>query len=115
GEHHDTGEVGVVIGRQHELQQEQDGECAAMQGQRAVPRSLHHRTFPANRPSGRNTSTSATSSVARIFDRFGEKKTEMTPALKPITKAAVMAPRRLPSPPMMTTMKDSSRGSRPIR
>src|SRR5688572_27377428 len=112
-QHHDAGEVGVMIGRQHELQQEEHRDGAAMERERAMP--VHQRAFPPNRPSGRKISTSATSRVARIFDRLGEKNTEITPSLMPITNAAITAPRRLPRPPMMTTMKDSSSGPSPIR
>src|SRR5919108_3115184 len=82
-QHHDAGEVGMVIGRQDELQQEQDGQHADMKAERAGLLGLHHRALPANRPSGRKTSTSATNKVARIFASVGEKKTEITPSLMP--------------------------------
>ena len=64
-------------------------------------------------PCGRNTSTSATSTVAMIFARVAEKNTDTTPSVSPIRIAATTVPRRrLPSPPMMTTtMNDRRSGS----
>ena len=49
--------------------------------------------------------TKATPSVAMILANVGEKKTEIIPSLMPINSAATTVPGRLPSPPMMTTMK----------
>ena len=46
-----------------------------------------------------------------ILESVPEKKTEIIPSESPITKAAITVPRRLPSPPMMTVMKESSSGS----
>jgi len=40
---------------------------------------------------------------------------EMMPSDRPISSAATTVPRSEPSPPMMTTTKDKSSGSRPIR
>jgi hypothetical protein len=39
----------------------------------------------------------------------------MMPSDRPISTAATTVPRSEPSPPMMTTMKDRSSGSSPIR
>jgi hypothetical protein len=50
-----------------------------------------------------------------ILASVGEKNMETTPSDRPISRAATSVPRRLPSPPMMTTTKDSSSGSRPMR
>src|SRR5262249_39284480 len=115
GQHHDAGKIGVVIGRQHELRGEQQREHRQMQRHRPPRRPGCHRLLPPNSPAGRITSTRATSSVAMILARVAEKKTEITPSPSPITKAATSVPRRLPRPPMMTTMKESRSGSRPMR
>src|SRR6056297_655664 len=109
GQHHDPCEIAVVIGGQHEMQRQQHRQQAQMQRQRP-----HAARFP-NRPCGRNTRTSATSSVAMILASVGEKKTEMIPSLSAISTAASTVPGRLPNPPMMTTMNDSKSGSAPIR
>ena len=57
----------------------------------------------------------ATSSVAMILASVGEKNIEMMPSDMPISTAATTVPRSEPRPPMMTTMKESSSGSCPIR
>ncbi len=50
-----------------------------------------------------------------ILERVGENRTEIMPSPMPIIAAAAKVPRRLPSPPTITTMKESSSGSAPIR
>jgi hypothetical protein len=45
----------------------------------------------------------------------GEKNMEMIPSESPMRRAATTVPRSEPSPPMMTTMKERSRGSCPMR
>src|SRR5262249_27537458 len=107
GEHHDASKIGVVIGRQHELRGEQQGDHGEMQKHRTPRLCRSHRPLAPKRPAGRNTSTSATSNVAMILPNVAEKKTEITPSPRPIRKAATSVPRRLPRPPMMTTMKES--------
>src|SRR5690606_11775211 len=113
GQHHDAGHDAVVVGRQDELQREKQRQDAEMKDEGAGLR-LHRVACP-NRPCGRNTSTSATASVAMILARVGEKKTETMPSDRPMSSAATTVPRNEPRPPMMTTMKESSSGSPPIR
>lgn len=48
-----------------------------------------------------------------ILASVGEKKTETMPSERPISSAATTVPRSEPSPPMMTTMKESSSGRGP--
>src|SRR5690606_18290810 len=131
-EHHDAGEDAVVIGRQGELQGEEQRDHGGVErhdttrrgpsgGPRAPASRLYrrrdrlrlaaHRVAVPNRPVGRNTSTSATSSVAIILASVGWKKAETMPSERPISTAATSVPRNEPSPPMMTTMKDNSSGS----
>src|SRR6185436_9902492 len=126
GQHHHPGEAEDGIVAQDQLGHQQRGQRAHVEDHRRVdepgigPREsgqaeeLHRGASP-NRPCGRTTSTSATRRVARILASVGEKNTEMTPSLKPTIAAATTVPRMLPSPPMMTTMKESSSGSCPIR
>src|SRR5690606_33646326 len=97
----------VVVGGQHELRGEQQRDDAEMDGERPQRRGLAHRGVVPNRPCGRNTSTMATASVAMILASVGEKKTEMMPSDRPTSRAATTVPRSEPSPPMMTTMKES--------
>src|SRR5690606_22268203 len=100
----------MIVG-QHEIQREQQRDDADMQGKALAG----HRVAVPNRPCGRKTSTSATTNVASILASVGEKNIEMMPSDRPISSAAINVPRSEPSPPMMTTMKDRSSGSRPIK
>src|SRR5690606_14886739 len=116
GQDHDARHQAVMIGRQHEMEREQrKNDCCVEQidpQRRNFPR---HRAVAPNRPCGRNTSTSATASVATILASVGEKNIEIMPSDRPISIAATTVPRSEPRPPMMTTMKDRSSGSCPIR
>src|SRR2546428_11679702 len=126
GEDHDPSQHPVVKGWQHELQQQQerrnrqmhapDQTVGAGQRRRFPAQDAHrHRRSSPNSPIGLSTRTKTTSSEATILASVGVKKTDMTPSLRPMKNAPTSVPVRLPTPPMITAMNESSRGSRPIR
>src|SRR5690606_15274657 len=100
GQHHHAGKDPVMIIGQHKVEAGKPGHESRMQPYRPVFTTLHRAAIPAgpNRPCGRNTSTSATSSVASIFARVGEKNMEMMPSDRPMSSAATIVPRSEPSP-----------------
>ena len=85
GEHHDAGEDQVVIVRAARTAGAKSTAISAMWSERRLAGSrLIAPALRTGRP-GLTTSTSATSSVARILASVGEKNTEMMPSLMPIT------------------------------
>src|SRR6185369_16474240 len=113
--HNDTTERKELVVVDRELQAEYEENDRDMEKRRANSHPGSHRAIAPKSPCGLKTSTRATMSVASILARVGEKNTETMPSLSPMTSAAARVPCKLPSPPMMTTMKESSSASWPIR
>src|SRR5262249_21260931 len=115
GQHHDAGEQAVVKRRDDELRRREPGHDRCVDRQDRTRSLAGHAEAPPNSPPGLNTRTNATRRVETIRARAGEKNIETSPSLSPRRNAAASVPRRLPSPPTMTTVKDASSASRPIR
>src|SRR5581483_4579612 len=74
-----------------------------------------HRVSPLNRPCGRSSSTALISTSEAMRATVGSAKLWMTPSRKASSTAAAAVPGRLPSPPMITAMKQNGRMSTPPR
>src|SRR5262245_24241419 len=74
-----------------------------------------HRAALANRPCGRSNRTMLISNKETIRAVVGAAKLVMTPSITASRTAAAAVPRRLPSPPTMTAMKQSGSTSSPRR
>src|SRR5690606_5696452 len=97
-------------------QYERDRDEAGKQEQQCCSVELaDHRFAPANNPCGRIRRTTLMKASEKIRANVGSVTLVTTPSRTASMTAAATVPSRLPSPPMITAMKQNGRMSTPVR
>ena len=93
-EHHDPGEVGRVVGRQHEGRERERGEDGEVQAPRPSCGAPPSRRAPSEEALRAEDEDEGDEEGREDLGSVGEKKTETMPSERPMRRAATTVPRK---------------------